>query len=207
MKLSNKLKVVFLKDIKPYKHNIKVHTSEQIEKIKKSIEGNEYIQPICTDKNNCIVIGHGRYYALKEMDPGMEVEVVDLSEYSEDKIKKLRIIDNKLNESDWDFKELETELKDIYDNFDSQLKDIMDDVGFDKTFIDNMVMENDIEERNEMRKDIPDVDIIGEINNKGDYLVIEFDTKEKCNEVKNKLGMQPNHRVINWEVLNKSIKI
>ena len=69
MSIKNKIKKVKLKDIKPYKNNVKVHTPEQIQQIKKSIEDNGYIQKICISRNNTVVIGHGRLEALKLINP------------------------------------------------------------------------------------------------------------------------------------------
>lgn len=140
MIISNKLKAVLLSDIKPYKNNIKIHTEEQIEKIKKSIENNEYIQPICVDKKNIIVIGHGRYFALRKINPDMEIEVVKLDDLSIDKINKLRILDNKLNESEWSFENLETEIKRIYLDLDSNIDKIVSEIDMNRKFIRDIVL-------------------------------------------------------------------
>ncbi len=155
MILSNKLKTVLLKDIKPYKNNVKVHTEEQIDAIKKSIESNEYIQPIAIDRNNVIVIGHGRYYALLKIDPNMEIEVVDLKELSRDRIKKLRIQDNKLNESAWDLGNLENELKKIYVDIEGSIDKISNDLNFEPDFLKDMVLKSKYDDKSE--DEIPEV--------------------------------------------------
>ena len=54
-------------DIKPYPKNTKKHPAEQISNIAKSIEKYGFIQPIVLDKNNEIVIGHGRILASKKL--------------------------------------------------------------------------------------------------------------------------------------------
>ena len=137
--LSNKIKKVKLKDIKPYKNNVKVHTPEQIQQIKKSIEDNGYIQKICISRNNTVVIGHGRLEALKLINPDMEIEVIDLSELPAEKIKKLRILDNSLNQSEWNLDKFELELKDIYGDMESDIDDIVEDLSFDKDFINDII--------------------------------------------------------------------
>ena len=49
------------------KNNIKLHTSEQIELIKKSINSLGFNNIIIVDENNLILAGHGRVHALKEL--------------------------------------------------------------------------------------------------------------------------------------------
>jgi ParB-like chromosome segregation protein Spo0J len=120
MDISKKLKKVKISDIHPYKNNTKIHTQDQIDQIKKSIEKHGYIQDICIDKNNIIVIGHGRYEALKQMGID-EIEVVDLSNVPAEDINKLRILDNKINESEWDNDLLEKEFKNIYGDMEANI--------------------------------------------------------------------------------------
>ena len=91
-----------LSEIKPYKKNAKKHDETQIKNVMKSIEEFGVVQPIVVDKNNTIIIGHCRYEAMKRLgyDELQEdwVKVVDLSE---EEAEKLRLLDNKLNESEW----------------------------------------------------------------------------------------------------------
>lgn len=148
MLISDKLKTVLLKDIKIYGNNVKIHTQDQIDRIKKSIEDNSYVQPIAVSKDNEIVIGTGRYLALKQIDPKMEIEVVDVSGLSADKIKKLRIVDNQLsNISDWDKDNLSLELKKIYTDLEDNFEKILDDIGLEEKLIDEMIRadQSDIE--------------------------------------------------------------
>ena len=139
MILSNRLKTVSMKDIKIYEKNVKVHSPEQIQLIKKSIETNSYVQPICIWKKNEIVIGTGRYLALKEMNV-KEIEVVDVSDLSIKQIKKLRIADNQIaNRGEWDKDNLRFELKSIYNDIDSGFEDMIDTLGFDESFADEII--------------------------------------------------------------------
>lgn len=92
-----------LSEIKPYKKNAKKHDETQIKNVMQSIKDFGVVQPIVVDKNNTIIIGHCRYEAMKrlgydELQEGW-VKVVDLSE---EETEKLRLLDNKLNESEWD---------------------------------------------------------------------------------------------------------
>ena len=92
-----------LSEIKPYKKNAKKHDEEQIKNVMQSIKEFGVVQPIVVDRNNTIIIGHCRYEAMKRLgyDELQEdwVKVVDLSE---EEAEKLRLLDNKLNESEWD---------------------------------------------------------------------------------------------------------
>ena len=91
-----------LSEIKPYKKNAKKHDETQIKNVMQSIKEFGVVQPIVVDKNNIIIIGHCRYEAMKRLgyDELQEdwVKVVDLSE---EEAEKLRLLDNKLNESEW----------------------------------------------------------------------------------------------------------
>lgn len=47
----------------PYEKNAKKHPAEQVRKIAESIKQFGFWQPIVVDKNNIVVIGHGRLLA------------------------------------------------------------------------------------------------------------------------------------------------
>ena len=98
----------------PYEFNNKVHWSEQINKIANSIKEFWFQQPIVIDKNNVIIVWHGRYEWAKKL--WMEkVPCVVADELSEVQVKKYRILDNKLNESERDIGNLKLELDEIGD--------------------------------------------------------------------------------------------
>ena len=92
-----------LSEIKPYKKNAKKHDETQIKNVMQSIKEFGVVQPIVVDRTNTIIIGHCRYEAMKRLgyDELQEdwVKIVDLSE---EEAEKLRLLDNKLNESEWD---------------------------------------------------------------------------------------------------------
>jgi DNA modification methylase len=112
-----------VKDIKPYKKNAKKHPQEQIEYIKNSIKEFGFRQNLVVDKDNVIIIGHGRLEAAKQL--GLEyVPCIKAEDLTEEQIKALRLADNKVAESEWDFDLLDSELDDIFD-ID------MSDFGFD----------------------------------------------------------------------------
>ena len=76
------------------------------------------VAAVVLDKDGVLVIGHGRLLAAKKL--GLDsVPCVRADDLIEDQIKALRLVDNKTNESEWDFDILPEELDSIYD-FDMQ---------------------------------------------------------------------------------------
>ena len=101
-----------VKNIKPYPRNAKKHPETQIEDIAKSIERYGFVQPLVLDKDNVIVIGHGRLEAAKRL--GMStVPCVSVEDLTDEQVRELRIVDNKTNESPWDNKLVIQELEKI----------------------------------------------------------------------------------------------
>lgn len=107
-----------LNDIIPYKNNAKKHNRTQINNVAESIKQFGMVQPLVLDKNNEIVIGHCRYEALKKLGE-KEAPCVMADDLTEEQIKKLRNLDNKLNESDWDYDLLKFDIEDLdFSDFD-----------------------------------------------------------------------------------------
>lgn len=114
--------------LKPYKKNAKKHNKEQVEQIAESIKRFGIVQPAVIDKDNVVVIGHGRILGAKKA--GYKTfPCVYADTLTDEQIKALRLADNKLNESAWDFEMLDSELVDISEvdmelfGFDSDMSD------------------------------------------------------------------------------------
>ena len=129
-----------LSEIKPYKKNAKKHDETQIKNVMQSIKEFGVVQPIVVDRNNTIIIGHCRYEAMKRVgyDELQEdwVKVVDLSE---EEAEKLRLLDNKLNESEWDLDLLKDLVPSIdFSDFevDFNLPEEVQDINLDDFFED-----------------------------------------------------------------------
>lgn len=104
----------------PYKKNAKKHDKKQVEQIANSIKEFGFTQPVIIDKNNCVVAGHGRILGAKKA--GLkEVPTVCLEDLTEEQIKAYRLIDNKLNESEWDYIMLDKELNVLEQDIDMGL--------------------------------------------------------------------------------------
>lgn len=124
-----KISSIKIGKLKPYKKNNKKHDQTQIDNVAESIKQYGFVQPIVADKNNVVVIGHCRLLAAKHL--GMkEVPCVCVDDLTDEQVRKLRIVDNKTNESEWDFANLELELPDLdFSDFDFDFGFDFDDEG------------------------------------------------------------------------------
>ena len=101
-----------LADIVPYEKNAKKHDNRQINNVAESIKQYGFVQPIVIDRDGVIVIGHCRALAAKKL--GMkEVPCVCVDDLTPEQVNALRLVDNKSNESDWDFDLLADEIPDL----------------------------------------------------------------------------------------------
>ena len=101
-----------LDSIRPYAANAKKHDATQVANVAESIRQYGFVQPIVIDKDGVIVIGHCRALAAKKL--GMkEVPCVCVDDLTPEQVKALRIVDNKSNESEWDFDILPDELAEL----------------------------------------------------------------------------------------------
>lgn len=108
------VKMVDIKSIKPYANNAKKHPKEQIEKLAKHIADIGWDQPIVVDEDNFILKGHGRLLAAKKL--GLEkIPVIKKLGLTEQQKKVVRIADNKIAESEWDYSFLKDDLEFLKD--------------------------------------------------------------------------------------------
>lgn len=106
------IKNIAVKDLIPYEKNTKKHDDVQINNVAESIKQYGFVQPIVIDKNNVVVIGHCRLLAAKKLKMA-DVPCVCVEDLTDEQVKALRIVDNKSNESPWDFDFLADELAEI----------------------------------------------------------------------------------------------
>lgn len=105
-------------ELKPYDKNAKKHDKKQIANVAESIKQFGFVQPIVLDKDNNVIIGHCRLEAAKKLHLD-EVPCVMADGLTDEQVKKLRLLDNKLNESDWDIDLIAEEIADLdFDGFD-----------------------------------------------------------------------------------------
>ena len=91
------LQKIKISEIKPYPNNAKLHTAEQLGKIRDSIISFGYNDPIALDESNEIIEGHGRLEALKQINPDQEIDIIRLTGLTDSQKKAYRIAHNKLN--------------------------------------------------------------------------------------------------------------
>lgn len=103
-------KLVPVDQLTPYEKNAKTHDETQIRNIAKSIRQFGFTQPLVIDRDGVVVIGHGRLAAAKEI--GLtEVPCIRREDLTDEEIRELRLLDNKLNESPWDVELLAADLQ------------------------------------------------------------------------------------------------
>lgn len=109
------LKIEYLSpdELVTYENNAKIHTAEQIEQIKHSIQEFGMNDPIAVWKGNVIIEGHGRLIACKEL--GLDkVPVIRLDELTDEQRRAYMLVHNKLTmNTGFDFDLLDLELEGI----------------------------------------------------------------------------------------------
>jgi len=145
--------------VKPYPKNVKKHPVKQIRRIANSIKEFGFNQPIVVDKNNVIIVGHGRLKAAKVLR--MEKVPVLIADLNEQQARAYRLADNKLNESGWNKDFLIEEIRVIED------KKYLDIIGYD--------IKDLFKDREEEKIGI--MDFKTELLEENNYLVFVFDDK------------------------------
>ena len=133
-----KLKVDYIpiEQLKPYEKNAKIHTQEQIEQIKKSIQEFGMNDPIgIWGKDNLIVEGHGRLQACKEL--GMkEVPVIRIDDLTDEQRRAYTLVHNQTTmNTGFDLDVLNEELENL--SID------MTEYGFDSISEEDVELEED----------------------------------------------------------------
>lgn len=167
-----KIEYVDIKGIKPYKNNAKKHPDSQVDNVAESIKTLGWRQPIVLDKDGVIIIGHGRYLAAKKL--GLEtVPCHYATDLTAEQVKKLRILDNKLNESEWDLDLLKLDAKGLdFKEYDLEWGGIFEDDTPD------VVVEDEIPEVDEIGETQTE---LGDIWQLGDHRLICGDSTDALN--------------------------
>lgn len=145
--------------LKPYKKNTKKHNQTQIDNVAESIRKFGFVQPFVIDKNNEVVIGHCRLLAAQKLGI-KELPCVRVDYLTNAQVKALRILDNKLNESEWDLDFLNEELPEIdLTGFDVDFDFALPADGFDEIVEDEPPA---VDEQNEPMTKVGDIWQLGE---------------------------------------------
>ena len=146
------IELMKLADIKPYAGNAKKHDETQIKNVMQSIKEFGIVQPLVVDKNNELIIGHCRLIACKRLKLN-EVPVVQLEDLTEEEANKLRLLDNRLNESEWDFELLAEQVPEL----DFSEFDIDWGIETDDKETETEVVEDEIPDKVETRCKLGDI--------------------------------------------------
>ena len=159
-----------LAELTPYAGNAKKHDSTQIANVAESIKQFGFVQPIVIDRDGVIVIGHCRALAAKKL--GMkEVPCVCVDDLTPEQVNALRIVDNKSNESPWDFDILPDELAEI------DLSDFDFDFGIEDEAEETEIVED---EAPEVDEDAEPITKLGDIWQLGRHRLMCGDSTDKA---------------------------
>ena len=167
-----KIEYVSIEELKPYKNNAKIHTTEQIEQIKKSIKDYGMNDPIGVWKDNTIIEGHGRLEACKQLGY-KEIPIIRLENLTDEERKAYTLIHNQTTmNTGFDLELLSSELEDITID--------LSDYGFEDFKLD------ELEESKEIVEDeIPDIEEdnikskLGDIYELGNHILMCGDSTKK----------------------------
>lgn len=111
--------------VKKSQKNARVHSDQQIEALRKSIEKFGFNVPIIIDQKSKILAGHARYTVAKAL--GMEtIPAVRISHLTNSQKRAYMLADNRIPlDAEWDMEILRGEILDIGDD-----SDLLESIGF-----------------------------------------------------------------------------
>jgi hypothetical protein len=141
-------------DIKPYWRNPRRIPQEAVDAVAASIDRYGYLQPIVTDTDHVVIVGHTRLQALKQLG-WTEVPVV-VSTLPAEKAKEYRLVDNRTSElTSWDHDTLVMELRE----FETALLDqFFPDIDLEIGLVNRAVDEQDVADAEANVKRITEAD-------------------------------------------------
>lgn len=141
-----KIEYVPKESLVAYRNNAKMHPTEQVEQIKRSIEEFGFNDPIAIWHDNEIIEGHGRLLAVMEMPEISKVPVIRLDNLTDEQRRAYMLAHNKLTmNSNFDFSILEEEL-DAITSIDMQ------EFGFDEIHLDSFFSDEEQPAKEEPEK-------------------------------------------------------
>lgn len=172
------IKYLDIEELKPYEKNPRLNDGA-VEQVKNSIKEFGFKVPIVIDKNNCIIAGHTRVKAAKELNI-KEIPTIKADDLTEEQAKAFRIVDNKVSElAEWNFDLLESELFELEEiNFD------MDRFGFDSNI---NISDTEIIDDNELHTNVETIFNKGDVYKLGNHKLMCGDSTN-INDLKKLIG-------------------
>lgn len=114
---------ILLSNLIPYEKNAKKHDEQQIDKLAREISDIGWTQPIVVDHKMNIVVGHGRRLAAIKLGLNSVPVIVLSDKLPDERIRAIRLFDNKIQETGFDIDLLNQELFELSNlpNFDIKL--------------------------------------------------------------------------------------
>lgn len=138
-----KIKMMPIGKVLPFENNPRINKAA-VSAVAKSIAEFGFRQPIVVDEKCVVIIGHTRLKAAQEL--GLKTVPVHVASLPKEKVRALRIADNKLHElAEWDFDMLKTELQAL--QLDSYNLDVL---GFGEDELKRILEDGNVPEPEEI---------------------------------------------------------
>ena len=113
MKTTTEMQLVPIAKLVPYVNNARTHSTEQIKKLRSSLQEFGFINPVIIDRDYGVITGHGRILAAKE-EGIKEVPCVFADHLTEAQKKAYIIADNRMAmDAGWDEELLRVEIESL----------------------------------------------------------------------------------------------
>lgn len=154
--------------LKPYPGNARTHDDRQLAKIRSSLEGFGWMNPILAEQDGTIIAGHGRWLAAKSLGLA-RVPVIRVEHLTPAAVRAYRLADNRLAElSGWDRDMLEIELQHL-SMIDLDFN--IETIGWDHAEID-LLLDPETEEKSDpIDENVPGPDDVA-ISRRGDLWLL-----------------------------------
>jgi len=198
MKIIEKSKIIDIDKIDNWKDNARDIKPEDLERLKSQIKELGVYKPLLCEiaGDRYITLGGNmRLRALRELKiKQVWITVIEVK----DEAERVKI---SLSDNDRAGFYVEDLLADQLKGLDINLDDFKVDLKTPDTSLATLL------NRINSKDQIPDVDIQGEVENKGEYLILQFDDAETVNAFRDKIGLKATQKVIQFSIINNKYKI
>ena len=102
MNMTTRLEIRPISELIPYANNARIHSPEQIDKLRRSLREFGFVSPVLIDAAGNVIAGHGRLEAAR-LEGITEAPCVPVEHLTEDQRRAYILADNRLAEdAGWD---------------------------------------------------------------------------------------------------------